>query len=860
MIRFSAARALLLASALTLLLAVAPRSTRSCGPSLYWDDTRFSLFAPDLDETTSGLEPFYYTERFLNSTYPDPAGLDYLRNCREWRDALGAPGIPPEAVRAVVYTMPAEDFLLRFRTGQWGDSARNPFIAALTQKSARPLLDYLAFARRVEIAPMYDPDPWDEQRQYANNASDTAGMPPRDGGWKVVRDSLARTAETRANAAPRGSFLRARYGFQAVKIRYYSALYGSGGDVWETPAAPRIRELYASFLAREETVVADWAGFYDAMSEPDSMQRAAGLLRTFHRSEEKKVAVYNQLSRTRLDAVIASNPTDRTVLEAALALRAMKSPEPALPLLRRLRQAFPQSRYLPVLAAREVAKCEAWIATPELLHFHPMLRQNDWSWYGNHGDTTYTYYAAQNLAADKRYADTLAAFFNAIAATSTKPAVLQLAAVHLHNILGNDAAVRRGLAAIKPQTSQALERQRLVEEILIAGRAEDVSQPTVQAKLYTALERLENLSATVWQLREPDEDMQMEPTYDESIDDLREILLYLSRRFEARGDRVTAGLLYNKASILTNAYDGGGYGEPWEDRDTTVDYRSIAYWDREGRPTDIDTLLQAIHDASPTPFQRYIRPANLAPDNFYRDLKGTLLMREAKYAEALKVFQQIPDTFWATTYEYKHFLPQTSVAHAGTLVPGCGDAPVAYRLPSKKEICAHIVRMEDTLARKAWGRGGEAALCYRLATAYYHLTYDGKAWMMFSYGQSAREGTPHFDPAEDHWAWFTFHPVGSRYAARYYEAADATAMYRRAARIAGTTDRETAARSLLMLAMIDRNAEEYRRDNNAPFGIYSWDRNPPAARSKYLEELLGRYGGTQTAGLAQAACPDVAGE
>ncbi len=98
---------------------------------------------------------------------------------------------------------------------------------------------------------------------------------------------------------------------------------------------------------------------------------------------------------------------------------------------------------------------------------------------------------------------------------------------------------------------------------------------------------------------------------------LSELFILLSHCFEKKGNTVIAGLLYNKANITINRYDGGY-------RDS-VFYRNIAYFDRAANPADIDTLLALKHKKNKTPFEQILSPRLWGSDDQYNDLKGTIL-------------------------------------------------------------------------------------------------------------------------------------------------------------------------------------------------------------------------------------------
>lgn len=796
------------------------------------DEARFNLFRPD-DAGASPLEPFYYTEAFLNGYTPDPAGKDYARNCAEWQAITGA-GVSAADIYAIQYTTEPDDFLRGYNTSRWNSLAGNSFVRWLTAPAHKDELRYLAFAKRVEWTQTGDTDPWGEGRADAANEA-----------------ALAEEAD-KAYRASTSDFLRLRYAFQAVKMYYYGGASVGGFDS-ETVA--RIDTLYDEVLLGKPTVVAGWAALYHGMAQPDSIAAARSLVRAFDLSEEKKVFVYQQLSREDLDDLLRVE-RDPSLRVAAMAMKGAKTVGPALLDLKAVAATDPQSKYLPLLAGREIAKVEDWLLSPTVLGFESTIRTTAYDrtrdWSGEHPyDTSYTYYANLRRESDRAYARELRDFLEGHAPRSgPHRTYLLLAAAHLYAVEGDFKKAHDILTALPEPKTKPLQIQRLIGLAVAEMHLEDVRESQVQKALLARISALEGLGLRPYH---PSGNWEEGGMRDETSDDLSEVLLLLSRRFEEAGDAVRAGLLSAKAGLATNHYDY----YYWDGQDTAVSYASIAYLDRVGEPADVDTLLRFIHNPARSAFDAYLVPPRWAPDDFYQDLKGTMLFRQGRYREALAVFEGMPDDFWEKTYAYREYLPRTSIASVGTLLPGSPEEKV-HPLTSKKALLREMTGIQDSIAA-ARTPAKKAQWMLKWAHAQYNTSYYGKAWMLFNYGKSTREEGGGWYGGEDRWAWFTGEP-SARYSEKYYLLRDALAAYREALRLAAR-DKETAAKAMLMLAHCDALVHPAPgSEQGLPAGVYRsyWSGEGEAKYvSPYLTMLRKGYRGTTLYQQALATCPDL---
>jgi hypothetical protein len=779
-----------------LVLMVCPHTVGySCGPDIGSDDDRFALFRPELSGGSS-LVPFYFTHYYLNTVKEDAAVPDQLVNCEEWRKYTGGAASVND-IYYVQYKTSPDDFLYAYRTSNWKQFEENSFVRWLRRHE--PAMNYMAYAKQLEFEQLGNKDPWNESNYgyYYQNPQTSR------------TDYL--TAEDKMKQAP-DSFLRKRYAFQAVKLAYYGTYAAQNRQVHEGKEAQR---LYEQELKGRNTIVARWALLYYALSHEDAAVRADYMLQAFDQTDEKKEVVYQWMDKEMLDRL--ENETNDPHTQALIqTIKGIRTPGRALTHLQRLYELEPGSKYLPLLIAREVNKAEDWIWSEEYLGFAGREINRE---------ETQENFTEVNRIKDVDYLKVFTDFLRKVTEEKKQDKrFMLLSLIHCHHMLGEPYQSKQYLASLATEEGSLYARQETIERIINLLQTENVTIPEEKGNLYRLLQKLEDGVAAKkksrrydWYYNDRDEQ-----------DDMGGILLMVSRAFKNRGDIVTAGLLYQKADVLTNNYDG------W-DKEQSAGYSKIAWFDRMAQPEDIDKLLAFKHQKRKKDFDAWIEPEVWAPDDLYLDLKGTKLLRAMNYDEAERTFEQIDDSFWAKNYEYKHYLPKTSVASVGTLLPVPNKAVTRYALPSKKLVLRDInaIRKKYSTANTS---DSLAELSFLLGNCFFNISYYGKAWMVYSYGNSAWENEA---GGESHWAFFGFQPDGRKYGETYYGLRDAKMMYNRALRWT-SANRELKAKCLMMLWYIDHI-------------VLPGDHT--ASADKY-KKMLKAYANTQAYELALTRCPD----
>lgn len=796
-----------------LLLFIPWMSTWSCGPFYSNEDYRFVLFEPQLSHAPE-LAPLNYNIKLSVLNESDPQKKDYQRNCLEWQQKLGG---RLTDIYNIQYGMSADDFLYAYRQHKWEDSKGNSFLDALLKPANKPFLDYMAFAKQVEFNQFGEYDPWE-------TGNDNGGTEQSRFLYRQGKLAFAHTTDP---------FLKERYAFQLVKLMYY------GGGDWDALPA-----FYDTYLKGHRTIVADWGLLYYALNKPDKEDKIAMmklLCEVFERSEEKKSYVYTAITKYGLDNLLKADPN----IPAAWFMRGLKEPGRGLLIIQGLHRAAPQYQYLPMLVVREVNKIEDWVMSPKVLGFNPQIQERNYNnkrydHYEEHApDTSYAYYAKKNLLKDQAYLRTVRTYLESIVSGSdSNHLIYALAVAHLYNIDGEYAKATAYLNTIDPGKNKLYRRQWITEQLVATMHTADIKSDAVKTTFGVQLNELVQLGAKF--RKEQD-------VYADTVDNgFSCLLLMLSQQYEKQQDVITAGLLFQKADALVNGYHGFVY----EDDSTKISYRKISYFDQHATPAEIDSLLLFKHTKQPSVFGKFITPKVWAPDDFYKDLKLSLLVRQQRFHEALAVAEKINPYFWRDNYAYSYYLTHKYIGSADFLVPGETKNNKAYSMADKRAILKDIVLLSDSLRQQPQN----ARLYYRMGNALYNISYGGRCWMLANYGKGNNAGY-YYGMG---WDEYEHSDLNRKYMANYYGCDAAMAMYQKAL-ANGAWQKELCAKVLLMMSVCDKDRAEYAKDRRRSKGpIYKYyPADDKVYHSPYLDVLKQRYGNTNMYAESKMMCPDV---
>jgi hypothetical protein len=785
---------------LSLLCSILPFHTlTSCGPNLSADESRLALFRTELDGK-SGFRPFNYGENLFARMETNPDKTDQQLNSMEWV-AFSNNEVKKEDVFQVQCLTRPDSFLRAYKSGDWHAFKNNSFIRWLQKKENLSSLEYMSIAKKVEASFQPPADPWDT--------------------IEIKKPSLASLTSLEAVDAVTKHlpvFLKERYSFQAVKLLYYGGVNGH----YEA-----LHNIYDKNLKGKKTIVAAWAMFYYGMTQEDRNERTSTLLNAFDASDEKKHACYLDISKEDINN-LEKNTSDSKTRLLINTLRAIKNNEQSLKEIDAVYQEDPKSKYVPFLITREINKLENWIWSGDILGFYANYRLDD--------SATGTRNYKKVRLRDEQYLD---AFSNWISNhLNPHEPFLVLAKVHLLNMQRKFADAQNLLNKLPGILNNNLEIQRQIEKIIILSQSASIIAVATKQEIVSSIKKMMALDTSFkFHLNHGFENGDDYYNSSENEDDLAELMMLLSNSYKNAGDILTASLLFSKMQITVNAYGSFSYSSEGDY------YNSISFLDRYGSPEDIDRLLQFKHDRKKTAFEKLITPVKWDADDKYKELKGTILVRQKKYKEAMDVFNQISPTYWNDHYQFKDNLPSYSVTHTGGLIPGEKSKPKEYPYVSKKLILKDILDLQEKINTTNDYRT-KAMLNYQLANCYFNISYFGKAWMMFSYGRWADDFKKDIY-SNYNWADYSFYPNSIKYRKDYYEYNTAIETYKKALNL--TRDKELAAKCLLALNYCVNAAGNFNLNN------YSSKNNDPG----YLKLLTKKYATTYNFKEAAQFCPDV---
>ncbi len=770
----------------------------ACGPGLYEDDARFCLFRPSIIQYPQ-LDAMQYSQRLYHPFDPDDLHSENDDNCKEWLQFTNGK-VKYDHIYELQYNTPPDSFLIAYQTNNWERFKGNSFIKWLLARKNKHALEYFAVAKSIEKTQTTYRSDWGAYIYEVQSES---------------LDSLKQICYDRSQKKL-PAFLKHRYAFQYLKSAYYS----TNSEHEQTT----IQEVFQYLIANSNSITTQWSYIYYALLQTNNQQQAHYLVQAFDKCDAKKYRAFSLLSASTLDT-LGKTTDDAYIRVMARAIAAMKHPGRSLEDIRFVYEADPDNKYLPLLITREINKLEDWLYSPEVLYFSPFL-QNNWL-----HTTTDEWYARHNIEFDKKYLRELLILLQHMQQTGfARKNFLLLSIAHLHNMLHEHLHAESILSSMETPSEDEEKASFLLEQLFTFINTQPLMEEGTQQQAALLINEMEAINSG-----------RKNKHTDTYQHELGNMLLYLSRKYQAAGATVVAGLLYDKASVMTNEYI-------YPARNEDGFYGFIAYFEKYAHTDDIDALLALKHKQNKTSFEQFITPPIWGSDNIYLDLKGTLHFRKGDFKQALKVFENLPEDFWQHTYAFADYLPLTSVSEVEKEIPVSVGNKKTYSIASKKQIVEDILGIQQQLNASATNRE-KALYTFWLANARFNISYFGKAWMAYAYGKTSRE--PNTDSRDMHrFAYYYINPNKTNDVSNYYYLKEARKLYEQALQLAGN-DRELQAQCLMMLGICDEYQHVFDPPANTGFV------NGPSYRSLHFTALNKLYSKTKFFEAVAVSCPDI---
>lgn len=720
---------------ISLLLVLPKKLAQGCGFSVWPGEYRFWLLQPDLTNQKE-LSPFFFATTYLYpGAYMQVVNQHYSDNVREWQ-ALVKNKATAADIDSILYNTAPDDFLDGFN----GLAKTNSFAACLQLPQHTAFLQYMRLSKKIEGLTA-SPDPWGE------------GKYPNPAFGRLIEEAHQLYATTT------DSTVRLRTAYQLMK------LYGHNRQ-WAL-----LKRTYHTKIARVKSN--SWikaAALYELAlhtPEPECSYLYSRVfdLGTYNRSQclidFNPKSLQNALPFT-------ANEQEVTVLYA---MRAFNDPGKTLRNIRFIYSREPRYKELPFLLLREINKVEDWLMTPKMTDFGPAL-------YDYHFMDDVDLKA--NYKKDTAYARELHDFVKTVIAERKhkEQPLLHMYAAHLAFVRGCYGEARRylHLAARIPGLPANVKTQLQVNEVLLRLATE----PSFDATTEHQLMRLLLMPSNKLGVHDPD-----------IMKD--QLILYAGQHLIGKGEKAKGLLLLGKTrralgELSIDTYKSV-YEAMWETA-TADDYDSILYILNKKRPSAFERFVAKGRLRSAWDYQDWTEP-DTAGWNRHKliDLKAGWYIRQDSLEQALAVLKQLPEAYWKK-YPYDSYGEgdplYVNIYHSR-------KAEVGEKSLSKPQVIGQMIQLK----KKITAGPQQAALHYfKLANAYYNLSYHGKQWLLSKPWRSMYDLSPYRRPVTI--SAFNDNYYGCARARQYYLAA-----------LQATSNRKLASLCCMMAGKCAENYREY---------------------------------------------------
>lgn len=383
----------------------------------------------------------------------------------------------------------------------------------------------------------------------------------------------------------------------------------------------------------------------------------------------------------------------------------MRNPGSGLEALQKAYGYDPTGSYLKLLIGREINKLEDWVLFSQIKDSGPDVSDGYY-----HSDDEFQKNRQINYIKDMAYLGKVREYLISIyeATPLNNKDYIAAGIAHLSFIADNMADGYKYASAISDKAPDAVKVQKYIELALVAARQGDLQDIVVQKRLAEAFDKLEDL-------------VKVKSSYNKSMYSL---LIVLSSEYNKQGDMATAGLLFLKSQTYKYNYgESDMYWTPY-DLDKTPTYEHIAYFDRFATLKDMDKVIGLVIKKDKTPFEAFICDGTTTNPDFYRDLKGTIAIRQNNLPLAYSIFKEIPDSFYKDDWDYKYYLNEDPF-YPKVLNYAKKGNPFEYNF-SKAKLVKRILELQKKTDAESY---------MQLAHAYYNMSYRGNSWLMEAYYQ-----------------------------------------------------------------------------------------------------------------------------
>jgi hypothetical protein len=711
----------------------------ACFPSpLEYQEYKVNLFRPYL----SFLHPFHGLYHSYYNMYDvdnvDGMEVDHQLNVNEWYKYMNGKADKKDIYDVLYSTDPLVFSATATNLQVNPQLAANTFYKQLQLPANKKAMHYMLYAKQVEQSQSWtEEDPWEATDYIADRDLE-------------LNENEGLEAELKGD-----NFLLLRYYFQVLKTSYM---------------IPGMEDFYSNkFLAVPvNSVVKNWGAYYYALNvcmHGDKIQGNFLLAKAFSLSAEKKAASYRHYETAKTKEVLkfAKTAKDRADVYA---LSAIETYGPCLSDIKRLYANNPKHNAFEFVLLREINKVEDWILTPR----YTQLDASVGRWYWDE----------KPPINGKAYLDSLAAFVQLCADEGKvkNKAFINAALAHLYWMSGNRELAAKYIhtAEVLNGNNKELKPQLNLTQILIAAA------DTITVKQENSFAR---------QIQEIEKGLDY---LHEQHTAISQLALALSYNYKKQGQPVRAALCrlkYNWYETYPNIPIAIYYD---------IDSSIYTYLQENASGYTAERLYYCMAQPNKSAFEKVMTAGmELKGNRMWQvlDVAGSNYLRDGQYANALKMFEKIPASYWNTgpyAERYSYYLNENPFKAKLFSNHGKNEINKGKKY-NKYTFCKELVGLKKEVDEHP----KDAALLIKYANALYNTTFFGNSWV------AVRNAWSRFDYAfyqgEDYYREWG-NGVSPRYLA-FYNCSKPRTYYSLA--FGAAADDEEKAFCLMMMAQCDKN-------------------------------------------------------
>jgi len=324
---------------LLFILILASNFSWACGYYPYGEDTRISLFHPEIFGYTTYANFYFSTSSFASSGDITPKENDEA-NLKLWF-AYCHRKVDIASIDIAVYQLKESDI---------NEQSQNGMIAYLYRQKDIEALNYLRFAKNCEFFNSWQEDPW-ERESFQSTPKRT----------ELINKAIVLAKKTKNNE------LKRRYNFLAIRLAWYNHQY----DI--------VQSLFADEFERSNTkdVLYYWSLYFSSINETNSAKNNFQLAQVFSHAVDKRFVCHQNFNpEYSLDETLTYAKTNTEKANVYL-FYGIEKPDRALPFLQHIYALNPSSDGLSFLLLREINKIEDFVFTPYYTLFSPAISNDN---------------------------------------------------------------------------------------------------------------------------------------------------------------------------------------------------------------------------------------------------------------------------------------------------------------------------------------------------------------------------------------------------------------------------------------------------------------------------------------------------